>query len=151
MANLRELAIAIGWRIDDRVLKRSDRLTDDYKDKVEDLSDEIQQIGGDFKRAANLSEKALKDIGGAADDVRAAIQGIPDPSINSSSAQRNLHEIEVSADEIKTAIRNIPNPEIDASQARRELEKVEDKAFDVREAVLNIGGALAGGTALNAI
>lgn len=150
MASLRELAISIGWRINDAALRRADQLTDRYRDNVqgaergiENLGEAVSELGGDFRRSGLQAERSLDGIGNAAEDVKNAIRGIPDPEISGERAEQEIVQIEVAAEDLAQAIRSIPDPEIDGSQAKKELESAKQEASQLQE----ILGAITGGAA----
>lgn len=169
MKNLREMAISIGWRIDDRALRAANQATDEYKESVEQgersmisLGQKVSQIGTqmgdsinktgiyidglgrDFREVEIGAERSLRDVGHAIDEVGDKIHAIPDPQISGAQAAGELKGVETHADRADAAIDAISDPVVNTSQAQTNLKGAKKDADDLKDAIGAIGGFVAG-------
>lgn len=171
MSDLRQMAISIGWRVDDRALRAANQATDEYKESVEQgersmisLGQRVSQIGtqmGDtinksgiyldglgreFREVEIGAERSLRDIGFAAEGLDDKIQAISDPKISGSQAEGELKGVEVHAQSADAAIDAISDPQIDTSKAERNLKEMKNDANDLNDLFGALGGYSLGAT-----
>lgn len=135
---LRDLVVSIGWKIDDKALKKVDKLTDKYLDSVEDVNDEIGSLEKEFKSAFKQGEKTFDGLTDLADDLDDSIDSISDVEISASQAIQELKDVGLEIDDVDSGIRSIADPTISASQVVRELQGVEVGAENASASIRSI-------------
>lgn len=143
-STIRDLVIGIGWRINDKALRRADKDTDNYVGTVQAAERSMSSLADEIVSMSRQGQRAFGNLEGQSKDLDRAIERINDPQISSAQAERELHTIRELASRLDLDLRDL-QMEVDNSQAKRSLDDVKDEAMDLQDVLGGLGGGIAGG------
>jgi len=156
--NIRDLAIGIGWRIDDRALKKADRETDRYRDSVADVEDEIHDLGRMVSRIGSDMEDSFNDVGRSALELGGKFgrtERMADGAF--SGIESSITDVRREATRTEQEVREIGQGARDAQrEIGRATDRMEEDIKGLRSVIEGIdwgalAGSVAGGASLGVI